>query len=194
MLLFGVEAVEGFTFDKSSEPYFRVYNVHTPNMRDTTVSVSEVTEFVWTGLKDDPIKVVRCTKDSIPDSIFNYVKAYPTFGYFTGESWNTDIANNSKYLYGVVNMFSTVSAEKINGKETYSCDSRSSFNKKPHQLASKIREEGFPKPPVGIDDPKRPPGLTYSQELQSDMYLDSLLPRGLKNGSPKEDKDVEIKL
>lgn len=192
MLLFGVESVEKGNFDETSEPHFRVYNIHTPTMRSANISMSEVTEFVWTGNSDKPINVVNVSNDRVPESIFNYVKAFPTFAYFDGDTWDEDVKNGTEHLYGIINMYNTIFKSKVNGKNTYTCDPSAPFNKKPHQIAENVRVNGLPPPPMSLE-PHKAPGLTYGQELQSRIYKESINPTP-RIGSVQEDSDIIIEI
>ena len=82
LLLFGGELPKSV----NQSPNYRVFNIHIGSMaKPTFEDIAEVTSITWNGSK---VCQDIVSNQVVPKSIVRFIRMFPTFAYFDGNSWN----------------------------------------------------------------------------------------------------------
>lgn len=197
-LLLGKVDIDG---DGTPDPVYRVYNVHFAYIGDESLERASITEFILDKENDTVrMKQYESAKGLAPDSIVQYVVMYPSFCVFEGESWDKDILEGTKDLFGSV-MNRSVGSIIHNRERVYGVirNGDHPFGQVPDKFGVDMLDSSFERPTHGPQDPKVAPGLSDYEKILSTRYKDALKEHNKGNGgsppgSPKRDRDIELDL
>lgn len=139
-------------------PSFRVYEVNLPHIGSDPQQATEFTDFVWDGNKVEPRVMTNPTDIArhVPSGLKAYIKMYPSFCFFNGDSWDANLANSGP-LIGMVLGLKTIEMRDPSGKVYYGIDRDVPIDgsdlktNHPVRTAMKLKSGRIPTPSPSVD-------------------------------------------